>query len=179
MVVNPPSGARMSGLFELAMPWWEFLLRAFVVYVVLLFLVRLSGKRAIGQYTPFDLVLIALLGNAVQNSLLGEDHSLLGGLLLVATLIGMNWLVGALSARNRKLDRVIAGEPVLLARDGQLYEEVLRRQNISKSDFEEAMRESDCKRVVDIRLAILETNGRISISKRDRDPEAKPAAHRQ
>jgi uncharacterized membrane protein YcaP (DUF421 family) len=178
MIVNPPSGARMSDLFELAMPWWEFLLRAIVVYVVLLFLVRLSGKRAIGQYTPFDLVLIALLGNAVQNSLLGEDHSLLGGLLLVATLIGMNWLLGALSARSRKLDRVIAGEPVLLARDGRLYEEALRRQNISKGDFDEAMRESDCQRVADIQLAILETNGRISVSKRDPDPDAKPAVHR-
>lgn len=165
----------MAGLFELAMPWWEFLLRAFVVYVVLLFLVRLSGKRAIGQYTPFDLVLIALLGNAVQNSLLGRDQSLLGGLLLVATLIGLNWLVGVLSTRSRRLDRIIAGEPVLLARDGQLYEEALKRQHIGKGEFEEAMREADCHAIADVRLAILETNGRISIGKYSSNEDGKPA----
>jgi uncharacterized membrane protein YcaP (DUF421 family) len=159
----------MSDLFELAMPWWEFLLRAAVVYVVLLTLVRLSGKRTIGQYTPFDLVLIVLLGNAVQNSLLGEDHSLLGGLLLVATLIGLNWLVGALSARSRRLDRVIAGEPVLLAHDGVVYHAILKRENISPADFDEAMREAECADIADVQLALLETNGRISVIKREGD----------
>ena len=157
----------MTDMFELAMPWWEFLLRAAVVYVVLLTLVRLSGKRTIGQYTPFDLVLIVLLGNAVQNSLLGEDHSLLGGLLLVATLIGLNWVVGAVSARSRTLDRMIAGEPVLLAHNGKVYRAALKRENISRADFEEAMREADCEDVADIHLALLETNGRISIITRD------------
>ena len=157
----------MSDLFALAMPWWEFVLRAVVVYVVLLTLVRLSGKRAVGQYTPFDLVLIALLGNAVQNSLLGDDHSLLGGLLLVATLIGLNWSVGVVSARSRKADRVLAGEPVLLAKDGEIYKAVLRRENISQADFDGAMREADCAKVDDIHLALLETNGKISIVKHE------------
>ena len=63
----------MSDLFQLAMPWWEFVLRAVVVYAVLLLMVRLSGKRTMGQFTPFDMILIVLLGNAVQNSLLGKD----------------------------------------------------------------------------------------------------------
>ena len=68
----------MSDLFTLAMPWWEFVLRAVVVYIVLLALIRVSGKRSMGQFTPFDMLLVVLLGNAVQNALLGEDHSLLG-----------------------------------------------------------------------------------------------------
>lgn len=157
----------MSDLLALSMPWWEFMLRAAVVYAVLLFLVRASGKRTIGQYTPFDLVLIALLGNAVQNSLLGSDQSLLGGLLLASTLIGMNWLLGLAIARSRRLDRLVAGEPVLLAHDGVVYPAVLRRQNISTTEFEEAMREADCERVEDIHLALLETNGRITVIKRD------------
>ena len=91
----------MSDLFELSMPWWEFVLRAAVVYVVLLVLVRLSGKRTVGQYTPFDMILVVLVGNAVQNSMIGDDHSLLGGVVLVTTLIGLNWVVGVASARNR------------------------------------------------------------------------------
>lgn len=156
----------MSDLLELAMPWWEFPLRAAAVYVVLLVLIRLSGKRTIGQYTPFDLVLIVLLGNAVQNSMLGEDHSLPGGLLLVATLIGLNWLLGVVSARSRRLDRAITGEPVLLAHAGRLYRGALRRENISEAEFREAMREAECEDVADVHLALLETNGRISVIRR-------------
>ena len=70
----------LDSLFELAMPWWEFVLRAVAVYVVVLVLVRLTGKRTVGQFTPFDLLLVVLLGTAVQNSLIGEDTSLVGGL---------------------------------------------------------------------------------------------------
>ena len=130
-------------MFELSMHDWEYVLRAVVVYVVLLGMIRLSGKRTMGQFTPFDVLLIVLLGNAVQNSLLGDDHSLLGGLLLVATLIGLNWAVGVVSARSRKADRILVGEPVLLAKDGEIYKAVLRRENISQADFDEAMREAD------------------------------------
>ena len=86
-------------LFELGMPWWEFVLRATAVYVVVLVMVRLSGKRTVGQFTPFDLLVVVLLGTAVQNSLIGEDTSLLGGLILAATLLSLNWTVGKLSSR--------------------------------------------------------------------------------
>ena len=68
----------MSSLFELAMPWWEFVLRAVLVYFILLLMLRMSGKRTVGQFTPFDLLVVVLLGTAVQNSLIGEDFSLLG-----------------------------------------------------------------------------------------------------
>lgn len=168
----------MSDLFELAMPWWEFLLRASVVYVVLLVLVRLSGKRSVGQYTPFDLILIALLGNAVQNSLLGKDTSLLGGLLLVSTLVGLNWMVDVLSARSRRIERFLVGEPTLLARNGHVYERVLRRSNVSKADFEEAMREHEIMDVAEIGVAVLETNGTISIIRRDGGESTKPPRKR-
>ena len=92
----------MPDLFALAMPWWEFILRAVVVYAVVLGMVRLSGKRALGQVTPFDVLLIVLLGNAVQNALLGTDTSLAGGLLLAATLILLNYGVGWITARSRR-----------------------------------------------------------------------------
>src|SRR5687767_9430765 len=84
----------MPDLFDLAMPWWEFVLRAAIVYVVVLAMVRLSGKRTLGQFTPFDMLLLVLLGNAVQNALLGSDQSVGGGLLLAGTLITLNWLAG-------------------------------------------------------------------------------------
>lgn len=153
----------MSDMFDLAMPWWQFVLRAAIVYVVLLGMLRLSGKRAAGQFTPFDMILVVLLGNAVQNSLLGEDVSLLGGLILAATLIGLNWLVGLASSRSRRVDRLVEGVPVLLARNGQVYREVLKREMITESDFDEAMRQAGCTKHENIRLALLETNGKISI----------------
>ncbi len=105
-----------------------------VVYVVVLGMVRLGGKRALGQITPFDVLLIVLLGNAVQNALLGTDTSLGGGLLLAATLILLNYGVGWLTTRNRRMERMIEGEPTVIARDGRLLEGVLRRELISRAD---------------------------------------------
>ena len=150
-------------MFDLSMPVWEYVLRAVVVYVVLLGMIRLSGKRTMGQFTPFDVLLIVLLGNAVQNALLGADQSLIGGLLLATVLIALNWTTGFISSRSRAAERVIEGVPVVLASDGRLYEDVLRRQLVSRNDFDEALRQNGELRLEDVRLAILETDGRISV----------------
>jgi uncharacterized membrane protein YcaP (DUF421 family) len=159
----------MSNLFELAMPWWEFVLRAVVVYVVLLAMIRISGKRTMGQFTPFDVLLIVLLGNAVQNSLLGKDQSLIGGLLLAAVLISLNWLAGFATSRYRRAERVIEGVPVVLARDGKLFDQVLRRELVSENDFDEALRQNGELALEDVELALLETDGRISVVPKKRD----------
>ncbi len=158
----------MGDLFELAMPWWEFVLRAVVVYVAVLVMVRLSGKRTVGQFTPFDLIVVVLLGTAVQNSLIGKDTSLLGGLLLAATLIGLNWLVGMVTSRFHRIEKIVEGEPVVLARNGQVFEHVLRRQLISKEDFELALRMSSVGDISDVDIALLETNGHISVVQKKR-----------
>ena len=159
----------MSDLFELSMPWWEFVLRAAVVYVVLLVLIRVSGKRTMGQFTPFDMLLIVLLGTAVQNSLLGKDTSLAGGLLLATVLIGMNWCVAFVTSRSQRAERLIEGVPVVLARDGQLFRSVLRREMVSEDDFDEALRQNGEMTLTDVRIALLETNGMISVVRRDSD----------
>ncbi|MEJ2791443.1 MULTISPECIES: YetF domain-containing protein [unclassified Pseudoxanthomonas] len=155
--------ATFAEMFQLAMPWWAFVLRACVVYFILLAMLRVSGKRSMGQFTPFDILLVVLLGNAVQNALLGADTSVGGGLLLAATLIALNWIVGLVSARSPKVERWVEGAPVLLARDGQVYRDVLRRELISREDFEKAMREAGCLDMADIRLAVLENNGHITV----------------
>ncbi|KAF1717316.1 DUF421 domain-containing protein [Pseudoxanthomonas wuyuanensis] len=154
-------------MFDLSMPWWAFVLRAVAVYFILLALIRLSGKRTMGQFTAFDMLLVVLLGNAVQNALLGSDTSMAGGMLLAATLIAMNWLVGLASARSAKVETWVEGAPVLLARDGQVYRDVLRRELISNEDFEKAMRGAGCLDVADIRLAVLENNGHITLVARE------------
>lgn len=150
-------------MWDLGMPWWEFVLRACAVYVGLLLLVRISGKRSVGQFTPFDMILLILLGTAVQNSLIGDDVSLGGGLILAATLITINHAVGWLAARNRRWESLIEGDPVLLARDGEVFERLLRRENISRSDFDEAMRRHGIRNRREIACAWLETDGFITL----------------
>ena len=161
----------MSGLLQMSMPWWEFVLRAVVVYVVLLAMIRLSGKRTMGQFTSFDMLLIVLLGNAVQNALLGADTSMAGGLLLAATLMTLNWMVGFVTARSKRVERLLEGEPVVLARNGHVYRDVLRRELVSRDDFAKAMREAGCSDVSHVHLALLETNGHITMMLRNSESE--------
>lgn len=156
----------MSDAFHLSMPWWEYLARACIVYFVLLVMIRVSGKRTMGQFTSFDMLLIVLLGNAVQNALLGSDNSVTGGLILATTLMTLNWSVGYVAARSARAERVLEGEPVVLARDGHVLRKVLQRELVSRADFEKAMRENDCAQVDDIAVAMLETNGHITILKK-------------
>ena len=153
----------MSDLFDLGMPWFEFVLRATAVYVIVLLLSRLSGKRSIGQSAPFDMLVIVLLGTAVQNSLIGQDTSLLGGLILATTLLGLNWMVGFLTARSRRLHRWVEGAPVVLVRNGKVFWDQLRRCNVAPEDLDVAMRKAGCDGHHDIALAMLETSGEISI----------------
>ncbi|PPT94772.1 hypothetical protein XaraCFBP7407_13420 [Xanthomonas arboricola pv. arracaciae] len=157
---------RFYEMMHLDMPWWEFVLRAVAVYTVVLLLTRLTGKRALGQSTPFDVLLIVLLGTAVQNSLIGKDVSLLGGMILAATLLVLNWLVGMATARSRRIDTWVQGTPALLARGGEIYWKELVRHNVSYADFEVAKRKADCRDDTDIDMAILETSGEISILKK-------------
>ncbi len=150
-------------VLEPGLPWWEFVLRAVVVYGVLLLLVRLCGKRSIGQFTPFDMILQVLLGSSVQNSLIGDDVSLIGGLILAATLLALHYAFGWITSRNARLQTLIEGEPVLLARDGEVLDAQLKRECISPADFDEAMRRSGIRKRGDIACAWLETDGRITL----------------
>jgi uncharacterized membrane protein YcaP (DUF421 family) len=159
----------MSELFQLSAPWWVFVLRAGVVYVMVMVLVRVSGKRAVGQFTPFDLVLLILIGNAVQNGINGGDNSLTGAAIMATTLIALNYLVALLTSRSRRVERWVEGEPVVLAREGKVFRHVLRRELVSRDDFAEALRMNNIDDIGDVRLALLETNGRITVIPRQHD----------
>src|SRR6476661_10190650 len=98
----------------------EVVLRTAVVYGVVLLGVRLSGKREVGQMTPFDLTLLLLISNSVQNAMTGPDNSLIGGIAAAATLLLMNYVVADVSGTNRRFRKLIQGEPTLLVHDGQI-----------------------------------------------------------
>ena len=154
-------------MLDMELPWWEFMLRTVIVYVCLMAMVRLSGKRTVGQFTPFDLVVVMLLAEAVTESLTGGDQSLTGGLIAAATLIALNLLTAWASARSPRLDTALEGSPTLIGRDGQIYKEVLRRERVPEADVEQALREADCD-LENMRCAFLESDGKISILKRQR-----------
>lgn len=157
----------MSSLFELSAPWWHFVLRAVAVYAMVMVLIRLSGKRAVGQFTPFDLVMLILIGNAVQNGLNGGDNSLTGALLLAGCLIVLNFIVAWSTARFQRVEQVVEGVPKVLARNGTVFHDVLRHELVSLDDFHKALRMNNLADVEDVALALLETNGSISVVTRE------------
>jgi uncharacterized membrane protein YcaP (DUF421 family) len=154
-------------MFDMDLPWWEFIVRGAVVYAVLMVMVRISGRRTIGQFTPFDLLVVMLLSESVSNSLSGGDASLVGGLIIAATLVGLNMFVALLSSRSRKMAEVLEGTPVLLGRDGKVFDKVLKECKLSHVEFEQALRQSDCK-VEEMAVAYLEPDGDITIQKKDK-----------
>ena len=154
-------------MFDMQVPWWEFIVRASVVYLVLLAMVRLTGKRTIGQFTPFDLIVVMLLSEAVSGSINAQDESLPGGLIAAATLLALDVAIAVGSSRSKKFDTLMQGNPVLVGRDGVIYTDVLKRQRVPVGDVEKALRDADCE-IDQMRMAILEADGNINIMKKER-----------
>lgn len=149
-------------MFDISLPWWEFIARGLIIYLVLLLLVRLSGKRTVGQFTPFDLVVVLLLSEAVSNGLSGGDDSVTGGLIVASTLVGLNFALGWLTSHYAPLEKAVEGHEVLIGRDGELFERVLRRERVSPADVHKVLRENDCA-LKDMRCIFLEADGSISV----------------
>ena len=152
----------------------QIALRTGVIYLVVLLGVRLSGKREVGQMTPFDLTLLLLLSNSVQNAMTGPDTSLIGGIVAASTLLVLNYVVGSLSGRNSAFRRVVQGEPSLLIHDGKAIESHMEREHVSMDELDRALREHGIAQVSDVALAVLEVDGSISCMKYD---EIKPDAN--
>ena len=154
-------------MWRMAQPWWEFVVRGVLVYGSLLVLLRLSGKRQVGQLAPFDLVLLLVLSNAVQNSMNAGDNTVGAGLILVLTLVTLNGVLGWLTARSKKLEAFIDGSPEILVHNGVAQEAVLRRTRISRHELISAIRQVGLSEIDQVRVAILENNGRINVIARN------------
>ena len=156
-----------ASMWRMAQPWWEFVLRGVLVYGSLLLLLRLSGKRQVGQLAPFDLVLLLVLSNAVQNSMNAGDNTVAAGLILVVTLVTLNGTLGWLTARSKRLESFIDGTPEVLVHNGVAQEAVLRRTRISRHELMSAIRQVGLSEIDQVRVAILENNGRINVIARN------------
>ena len=158
-------------MLDLEVDGWELLIRAAAVYAVLLFMMRLTGKRTVGQFTPFDLLVVMLVSEAAGPSMTGQDQSLPGGLLVCLVLIALNTLVGVVTARSRTAEKLLEGEAVLLGRDGVIFDAVRKQHRVSRNDVEQALREADCD-LNELRYAFLEADGSVSIQKQRKKNEA-------
>ena len=142
----------------------EVVLRAGVVYAVLLLLFRITGKRALSQITTFDFILLLIISEATQQALIGEDFSLITMAVVVTTLIGIDMLLDRLGMWIPPLGKAIDGVPLVLVEEGQPIEERLRRSRISIEDIMESARSSQgLERLEQIKYVVLERNGALSV----------------
>ncbi|MDD5260283.1 MAG: DUF421 domain-containing protein [Methylacidiphilales bacterium] len=153
-------------MWNLSVAWWELIVRAVIIYAFLIVLLRLSGKRQIGQLAPFDLVLLLVLSNAVQNAMNGGDNSVLGGIISAGTLIALNYGVGRMTFKNKKLEELIEGRPDVLIHNGVLFKEVLEKEQLTHHELNAALRSAGCAGIEDVHFAFLENNGHITVQPR-------------
>jgi uncharacterized membrane protein YcaP (DUF421 family) len=154
----------------------DIALRTSIVYLALLVGIRLTGQRQLGQMTSFDLVLLLIIANAVQNAMVGPDTSLVGGLVAAAVLIVWHQVIDRVRRVSRHASRLIAGEGIMLINNGMVLAEHLGRAGLTMDELLQALREHGVGRVADVRLAVLEPDGAISVIRFD---DLKPEAHNQ
>jgi uncharacterized membrane protein YcaP (DUF421 family) len=145
---------------------WEKVLRAAVVYLFLLIAFRLTGKRQVGQMTTFDLVVVLVISNVLQNAMIGADNSVAGGLLGAAVILIVNFIIAEIAVRSRRAERILEPEPTVLIVNGKIIEKNLRKELISIADLHSALRKDGIISSEDVKLAVLEPNGTISIIKK-------------
>ncbi len=156
----------MGQLFHLGVPWYELVIRSVGIYLVLLLGLRVFGKREVGQFTLFDLVFVLLVANAVQPAMTGPDASLFGGVIIVFSLLTANWVVGRLDDIPA-FHRLVTPTPTVLLRAGKPVAGAMRKEGITQDEVEMAMREHGLNDITEVKLAVLEPDGSISIVGKD------------
>ncbi|HVZ83194.1 MAG TPA: YetF domain-containing protein [Terracidiphilus sp.] len=153
------TSAILDHMFKLPLPLVEKLARPIIVYLVLVALLRIFGKRELAQLNPFDLVVLLSLSNTVQNAIIGDDNSVTGGIIGAVGLLGINWLVVRLLFRSPRLTRVLEGRAVTLVRDGQVDRKVLERESLTHEELLAVVRRQGFEHVHDVKRCDLEPNG--------------------
>ncbi len=164
----------MHALFSPHESFLALTVRAVVVYSFLLVALRLSGRRELGQMTSFDLVLLLVISNAVQNAINAGDNSLVGGVVSAVTLLALNWAMGWATYRWRWAERLLEGRPLRIVSDGRVHFGAMRRELITLSELRSALRKQGVMRVADCAAVILEPDGTLSVRRKDVE-QASPA----
>jgi uncharacterized membrane protein YcaP (DUF421 family) len=144
----------------------DIAIRAIVLYVFIVFVMRIIGRRELSTLTPFDLVLLIVLGDAIQQGLTQDDYSVTGAIVAVSTLAVMQVVTSFISYRFRPMRQILKGEPIILVQDGKLLNQNLRRERLTADDVAEQMRAQQIAVFDEVKWAILESNGAISFIKK-------------
>ncbi len=146
-------------MFQLPLPVAEKLLRPVIVYLVLVLLLRLFGKRELAQLNPFDLVVLLSLSNTVQNAIIGDDNSVTGGVIGAFSLLAINWIVVRILFRSPRLTRILEGRAAILIRNGQIDRKMLERESLTQEELMEVIHKQGFEHVSEVRNCELEPNG--------------------
>jgi uncharacterized membrane protein YcaP (DUF421 family) len=148
-------------------PILALVVRAAVVYAFLLVVLRVAGRRELAQLTSFDLVLLLVISNAVQNSINAGDNSLAGGLVSALALVVLNWVVGYATWRWRRVERFVQGKPTRIVTDGRVHVGALRSELLTLSELRSALRKQGIAHISDCAQVTLEPDGTLSALRRD------------
>jgi len=153
-------------LFTLSLPVWNLVLRGVVVYLSVLFILRIAGKRQLAQMSPTEFVAILLISNAVQNAMNGGDNSLVGGLILAVVIIITSWSISVLTYRHRQVRQLFEGTPTLMVYKGKVVSRNMDREHLGLSELRALLREQGIHDLEDIHSAVLEADGHLSLIRR-------------
>jgi uncharacterized membrane protein YcaP (DUF421 family) len=145
----------------------DIVLRAIVLYVFIVFVMRVIGRRELSSMTPFDLILLIVLGDAVQQGLTQDDYSVTGAILAVATIATLQVFTSYLSFRSRRARKVLEGEPIVVVDHGKLVDHNIKRERMTQDEVAEEMRQQQIGSLDEVEWAILESNGQISFIKKN------------
>lgn len=158
-------------MFVLGLPLAEKILRPVIVYFFLLIGLRLAGKRELAQLNPFDFIVLMTLSNTVQNAIIGDDNTLIGGLIGAASLLGINYAVVRLARGSRRFERLLAGRGDVLVKDGVIQRDHLDRELISRAELIAAAHKQGISSLKEVDYCVLEPTGTLSFIQKRPTPE--------
>ncbi len=150
-------------MWTLTTPWYELVLRGTIIYFFMFISIKLWGKKHMGEMTAFDFILLLFISEAVQNSLVSDDKSIYGGMIVITTFLLWNSIINKLTFRFRRLEKILDGEPVVLVNDGVINRDNMKKEQVTEQELKEAMRGHGLEDIGKVKQATLETNGHLTI----------------
>lgn len=157
----------LDHMFQLPLPVLEKLARPVIVYLVLVVLLRLFGKRELAQLNPFDLVVLLSLSNTVQNAIIGDDNSVSGGVIGAFGLLAINWIVARVLYRSRKLTGLLGGQPAILIKNGKIDQKALQKESLTLEELMDVVHKQGFADMDQVKNCTLEPNGTFYIETAD------------
>ncbi len=157
----------IDSMFHLHLPLLEKILRPVIVYLCLILFLRLFGKRELAQLNPFDLVVLLCLSNTVQNSIIGDDNTVSGGIIGVFSLLSINYLLTRVLFRLPKLNKIIEGKETVLIKNGKVDQEALKREALTEIDLKTILHKQGLRDYSEVERCVLEANGNFYVEQVD------------